>query len=144
MALAWTVVSPAVVASISTTELFSTSISVDPNQGLSADVSISTHANDSITATVYVSNDGGTNWATLRQVLIPAGDVDSHNLGVGILTPHVRFGFLASGSADTPTATMRVKRGPLNSAYSLINVSLVSEHQTIGIGGAFSHVASRR
>jgi hypothetical protein len=116
MATSWTDVSPADVTSVGTTEKFTSSISIAPNEGLSLDVQSGSHGTDDITVALYASNDGGTTWAKTQEFTIPSGDTDAKSLGLIIGAPDVRLGFVASGSTDTPTLSTRAKRGPLNGA----------------------------
>ena len=116
MATAWTDVSPANVTAIGTSEKFSTAVSAGGNERLSGDVKLTTHGTDSVDVTVYESNDGGTTWAEALTFQIAAGDTDAHDLGLGLTAENIRVGLVASGSTDTPDASFRIKKTPLNSA----------------------------
>jgi len=116
MATTWTAETISDLTSVSTTEQQTAAVSVAPNAVLSADVSVSTHGTDDITVGAEVSNDGGTTWAEVQAVEIPAGDTDAHALGPFTFAPDVRFTAVASGSTDTPTVSFRAKSGPLNGA----------------------------
>ena len=116
MATAWNTVTVADVTSIGTTEKFTAAIAVAPNEALSIDAQLGAHGTDEITITAYASSDGGTTWAAVQAVVVPAGDTAPRALGPFILRPNMRLGFVASGSTDLPTATIRAERGPLNAA----------------------------
>lgn len=116
MATVWTTVTVASVTAIGTTAKQTAAIAVAPNEVLAIDTTIGTHAADQIDITAQASNDGGTTWADIQAVSIPAGDVAPRALGPFILRQNVRLSFVATGSTDLPTATIRAQRGPMNGA----------------------------
>jgi len=116
MATVWTTVTVADVTAIGTTAKQTAAVAVAPNEALALDVQIGAHPTNQINVTAQASHDGGTTWADIQAIAIPAGDVAPRSMGPFLLHQNIRLSVVATGSTDLPTMTTRAVRGPLNAA----------------------------
>ena len=113
MATIWVDVSPADVTGIGTAFVYSTPISVAPNEALTLDVQM---AGNGAATTVRVQQSvDGVRWGTLLPFEIPASDTSVHPVGSIMLAPNVRIGFALSSGAGA-TASIKAQKGPFNAA----------------------------